>query len=170
MQDEGSRHVAKRSSEWPRGSLPRRQSSGTGHSASCGYWTPFAPRRPVPGEIRYPLWGPCADCRRILWVPGPRGQYSGKIRFIEKPGIQYESGRRSSDPRVAYSEVQVRDLVWVVGIVAPFAPRGSVLGENSFYRAIRGKMGTGDLCRVPPTSGTPRENQAKFRDVAVWGL
>ena len=34
--------------------------------------------------------------------------------------------KRSSDPRVAYPEVkaQVRDLVRVVGIVAPFAPFG----------------------------------------------
>ena len=34
--------------------------------------------------------------------------------------------KRSSDPRVAYPEVkvQVRKLVRVVGIVAPFAPRG----------------------------------------------
>ena len=32
--------------------------------------------------------GPCGDCRRVLWVPGPRSQYSGKIRFIEKPGVQ----------------------------------------------------------------------------------
>ena len=30
--------------------------------------------------------GPCVECRRVLLVPGPRGQYSGKIRFIEKPG------------------------------------------------------------------------------------
>ena len=28
--------------------------------------------------------GPVGDCRRVLWVPGPRGQYSGKIRFIDK--------------------------------------------------------------------------------------
>ena len=38
----------------------------------------------------------------------------------------------SSDPRVAYPEVsvQVRDLVQVVGIVAPFAPRGfSIRGK-----------------------------------------
>ena len=40
----------------------------------------------------------------------------GEIRFIEKPGVQDYGGRRvakrSSDPRVAYSEVkvQVRDL------------------------------------------------------------
>ena len=67
--------------------------------------------------------GPCGYCRRVLYVPGPRGQHSGKIRFIEKPGIQDEGGRhvakRSSDPRVAYPEVsvQVRDLVRVVGIV-----------------------------------------------------
>ena len=32
--------------------------------------------------------GPCGDCRRVLWVPGPRGQYSGKIRFIEKRGYK----------------------------------------------------------------------------------
>ena len=36
----------------------------------------------------------------------------------------------SSNPMVAYPEVkvQVRDLVRVVGIVASFAPRGSVFG------------------------------------------
>ena len=28
-----------------------------------------------------------------MWVPGPRSQYSGKIRFIEKPGVQDEWGR-----------------------------------------------------------------------------
>ena len=46
-----------------------------------------------------------------------QGEYSGEIRFIEKPGLQIEGGRheakRSSDPWVAYPEVkvQVRDLV-----------------------------------------------------------
>ena len=34
--------------------------------------------------------GPCGDCRRVLWVPGRRGQYSGKIRFIEKRWVQNE--------------------------------------------------------------------------------
>ena len=75
--------------------------------------------------------GPCGDCRRVLWVPGPWGQYSGKIRFIKKHGVQDEVNRhvakRSSDPRQAYPEVnlQGRDLVRVVGIVAPFAPMGA---------------------------------------------
>ena len=48
--------------------------------------------------------------------------------------------KRSSDSRVAYPEVkvQVRHLVRVVGIVAPFAPRWSVFRENSFYRAPGG--------------------------------
>ena len=32
--------------------------------------------------------GPCGDCRKVLWVPDPQGQCSGKIRFIEKPGAQ----------------------------------------------------------------------------------
>ena len=70
-------------------------------------------------------------------APLPHGiQYSGKILFTEKPGVQDEGGRhvakRRSDPRVAYPEVkvQVRDLVRVVVIVAPFAPRGiSIWGK-----------------------------------------
>ena len=76
---------------------------------------------------------------------GPRGQYSGNICFIEIPGIQDEGGRHvancSSDTRVAYPEVkiQVRDPVRVVGIVAPFDPRGSVPGKNYFYRIPGGK-------------------------------
>ena len=72
--------------------------------------------------------GPCVYLRRVLWVPSPRGQYSGKIRFIEKPEVQDEEAKRSSEPRVAYPEVivQVRDLVRVVGI----APRGfSIRGK-----------------------------------------
>ena len=80
--------------------------------------------------------GPCGCCRRVLWVPSPRSQYAGKIRFIEKPGIQDEWGRhvakRSSDPRVAYPEVNVQVGTWmrVVGVVAPFAPRGfSIRGK-----------------------------------------
>ena len=42
---------------------------------------------------------------------------------------------------VVYPEVnvQVRDLVRGVGIVAPFASGGSVFGENSFYRSDRPK-------------------------------
>ena len=86
--------------------------------------------------------GPCGYCRKVLWVLGPAGQYSGKIRFIEKPGVEDEGGRhvvkRSSDPRVAHPDVkiQVRDLVRVVDIVAPsLPPWGPVPGENSFYRA-----------------------------------
>ena len=56
--------------------------------------------------------GPYGYCRRVLWVPGPAGQYSGKIRFIEKPGVEDEGGRhvvkRSSDPRVAHPDVKIR--------------------------------------------------------------
>ena len=90
-----------------------------------------------PGRARQcSVTGPCGYCRRVLWITGPQGQYSGKIRFIEKPGVQDEAGchvtKSSSDPRVAYPEVnvQVRDLVRVVGIVASFAPRGlSIQGK-----------------------------------------
>ena len=72
----GGRHVAKRSSDPPAAVRHgrARQSSGK---------------------------GPCVDCRRGMWVPGPRGQYTGKIHFIEKPGVQGDGGRhvakRSTD-------------------------------------------------------------------------
>ena len=34
--------------------------------------------------------GPYGDCRRLLWVPGPRGQYSGKICFIVSRNLEYK--------------------------------------------------------------------------------
>ena len=120
--------------------------------------------------------GPCGDCRGVLWVPGPRGQYSGKIRFIEKRGVQDEGGRQvakhSSDPREAYPEVKLqrRDLVRVVGIVAPFAPLGA--GTPEKIRFIEPQGGNGARRRVlgAPSSDTPRESQANFRVGTVWGL
>ena len=98
---------------------------------------PGAPSSSTPRESQAKFGdGPCGDCRRVLWVPGPRVQYSGKICFVEKPGVQDYKGRhvaqRSSDPRVAYPEVkvQVRDLVRVMGIVASCAQRGvSIRGK-----------------------------------------
>ena len=99
--------------------------------------------------------GPGGDCRRVLWEPGPRGQYSGKIRFIEKYGVQDEGGRHvakySSDPRQAYHEVKLqgRDLVRVVGIVAPFAPMGAGTRGKFVLSSPSGEMGPGDARRVP---------------------
>ena len=99
--------------------------------------------------------GPCGDCRRVLWVPGPWGQYSGKIRFVKKHGVQDEVGRhvdkRSSDPRQAYPEVKLqgRELVRVVGFVAPFIPLGTGTQEKFVLSSPRGEIGPGDVCRVP---------------------
>ena len=78
---------------------------------------------------------------------GPAGQYSRKICFIEKPGVEDEGCRyvvkRSSDPRVAHTDVkvQVRDLVRVVGIVAPFAPMGASTRGKFVLSSPRGKIG-----------------------------
>ena len=111
--------------------------------------------------------GQCGDCRRVLWLPNPRSQYSGKIRFIEKPRYKTMGGRhvdkRSPDPRVAYPEVkvQVRDLVRVVGFVAPFAPRGDGTRGKFVLSSPSGKMGTIDLCRVRP--GAVRHGIARQR-------
>ena len=62
--------------------------------------------------------------------------------------------KRSSDPRVARPEVivQVRDLVRVMSIVAPFAPRGFSFRGKFILSSPIGKMGSGDLCRVPPAA------------------
>ena len=65
VQDDGGRHVAKRIS-YPQAAVRHgraRQRSRT---------------------------GPCGDCRRFLWAPGPRDHYSGKIPFIEDSRIQDE--------------------------------------------------------------------------------
>ena len=99
--------------------------------------------------------GPCGDCRGVLGVLGPRGQYSGKIRFIEKRGVQDEGDRQvtkhSSDPRQAYpeSKLQRLDLVRVVGIVAPFAPLGVGTRGKFVLSSPRGEMGPEDVCRMP---------------------
>ena len=72
--------------------------------------------------------------------------------------------KRSSDPRVAYPEVKVhvRDLVRVLGIVAPFAPRGSVFGNICFIepqglighkRPVLGVIGSGTQGRARQSSG-----------------
>lgn len=61
---------------------------------------------------------------------GPAGSVFRENLFYRETRVQDEGGlhvtKRSSDPRVAYPEVnvQVRDLERVVGIVAHFAPRG----------------------------------------------
>ena len=64
------------------------------------------------------------------------GSVFGENSFYRETRGTRRGGRHvakhSSDHREAYPEVkvQVRDLVRVVGIVAPFAIRVSVLGEN----------------------------------------
>ena len=56
--------------------------------------------------------------------------YSGSGYFLEFKILNFAKGE--------LGKVQVRDLVRVVEIFAPFAPRGSVPGENSFYQAPGG--------------------------------
>ena len=93
--------------------------------------------------------GPCEYCRRVLWVPGPRVSIRGKFVLSRNPGYKTRGGhhvaKRSSDPRVAYPEVnlQERDLVRGVGIVAPIVPRGFSIRGKLVLSSPRGKMDTG---------------------------
>ena len=82
------------------------------------------------------------------------------------------SAKRSSGPRVANPEViiQVRDLVRLVGIVAPFAPRGVSIRGKFVILSPSGVNGHRRPVPGTPSRDTPRENQAKFRDGTVWGL
>ena len=97
--------------------------------------------------------GPYWDCRRVLWEPSPRGQYSGKNLFIEKYVVQDEGVRHvakySSYPRQAYSEVKLQglDLVRLVGVVAPFATMWAGTRGKFVLSTTRRGMGPGDTRR-----------------------
>ena len=66
--------------------------------------------------------------------------------------------KRSSDPRVAYPEVkvQVRDLVRVVDVAAPFAPRGANIQGKFVLSRNPGIQDEGDR-HVAKRSSDPRE-------------
>ena len=94
--------------------------------------------------------------------------------------------KRSSDPRVVYPEVKVhvRDLVRVLGVVAPFAPRVSIR-ENLFYRAPGTKWAQETCAGCPQqryATGEPGKVQGwdrvgivewsyenRARGVSIWG-
>ena len=58
----------------------------------------------------------------------------------------------------------------VVGIVASFVPRGLSIQGKFILSSPRGVNGHRRLVPDVPNSGTPRERQAKVRDVTVLGL
>ena len=76
----------------------------------------------------------------------------GKFDLSRNMGYKTRGGchvtKNSSDPRQAYPEVKLqgRDLVRVVGIVAPFAPMGAGTRENSFYRTTGGGVWAQETC------------------------
>ena len=70
------------------------------------------------------------------------------------------------------SQSSVRDLVRVVDIVVPFAPRGSLFGENSFYRASGVKWAQGTCAGFPKQrhhTGKPGKMQGRDRVGIVEG-
>ena len=88
-------------------------------------------------------------------VTGPAGSVFGENSFYREIWGTGRGGRHvakySSDPRQAYPEVKLqgRDLVRVVGIVAPFAPMGAGTRGKFVLSSPRGEMGPGDARRVP---------------------
>ena len=94
----------------------------------------------------------------------------GKFVLTRNPGYKTSGvamwlNVRSSDPQVVYPEVKVQvwDLVRVVGIVAPLAPCGVSIRENSFYRAPGGKWAQ-ETC-----AGCPHQRYATGEPGKVQG-
>ena len=168
------RHFAKYSSH-PRQAYPIVKPQGRDLVRVVGIIAPFAPmgagtrgkfvlssRRGEmgPGDVcRVPLAavchrrerqtsesGPYGDCRRVLRVPGQRGQYSGKIRFIDKHWIQDEGFAMLlniilTPVKPTLSQTSGTGLVRVVGIVATFAPIGAGIRGKFVLSSPRGKWG-----------------------------
>ena len=86
--------------------------------------------------------GLCWDWGKVLWVPGQSGQYSGKIRFIEKPGVQDESDRHISDPREAYPEFRLRGPSANSLYCYPLCPTWRWYPGKIRFIEHQGKMGT----------------------------
>ena len=86
---------------------------------------------------------------------GPAGSVIGENSFYREIWGTGRGDRHvakySSDPRQAYPEVKLqgRDLVRVVGIVAPFAPMGAGTRGKFVLSSLRGEMGPADARRVP---------------------
>ena len=101
-----------------------------------------------------------------MWVSGPRCQYSGKIRFIQKPGVQDEGvatwlnavltpqqryatgGARQSSGTGPCGDC--RRSMWVPG---------SVFGKNSFHRQTRGTRRGGGRQVAKRSSDPPPPKQ-----------
>ena len=116
---------------------------------------------------------PCEDYRRAMWVPGPRGQYSGKIRLSRN--LRYQTrGRhmvkRSSDPRsgsLSRSQTSGTGPSASCGYCCPLSPHWEpVPGENSFYRAP-GRKWAQETCAGCPKQryipGEPGKVQGRDR-------
>ena len=95
--------------------------------------------------------GPCGDCRRVLYVPDPRGQYSGEIRFNEPQGVNGHrrhvfcappSSGSPQESQAVFSDGTVWGL-WKGSVST--GPAGSVFEENSFYRQTWGTRLGGSL-------------------------
>ena len=98
---------------------------------------------------------------------GPVGSVFGENSFYRETwGTRRGRGGRyvaksSSDPRRVYPDVKLqgRDLVRVVGIVVHFAPLGFGIHGKFVLSSPSGKMGLGDVCRVP--LATERHGKAR---------
>ena len=91
-----------------------------------------------------PSSGTSRESQAMFWEGTVWVSIREKFVLSRNLGYKTSGGRHvakcSSDSRVAYPEVdvQVRDLVRVVGIVAPIAPRGFSIQENFVLSSPRG--------------------------------
>ena len=83
--------------------------------------------------------GPCGDCRRVLWVPGPRDQYSGK--FVLSRNVGYKTrGVAMTPASLPISQTSGMGPSASCGYCCPLCPTGGRYPEKfRFYRGPGGK-------------------------------
>ena len=110
---------------------------------------PGAPSSDTPRESQANFRGSCWYRARGISI---RGKFvlSRNLGYKTRGGGRYVA-KSSSDPRRVYPDVKLqgRDIVRVVGIVVHFAPLGFGTHGKFVLSSPSGKMGLGDVCRVP---------------------
>ena len=100
--------------------------------------------------------------------PGPRGQYSGKIHFVEKRGVQEEGVAMLLNVVPTPGKTSPNSNFRVLLVLLPPLPHwGTVPGKIRFTEP---QGGFGPRRRGGPSNRTPRESEANFKIGTVWGL
>ena len=66
------------------------------------------------------MTGPCWDCRTVLWIPGPQGQYSEKVRFVLSRNLGYKTRWGGAKWRLKVHVFQFYVLIVILEAILDF--------------------------------------------------